>query len=799
MVIGVRIGTLFMVAVVNISGIHCTSASPKLPKFTAKHSIEMTRLAEPFLTVEGPLEATGTYPAPDGTKVVFVTRRGNLTTGRNEFSLHLMQTRDIREFLSSQSDVRPHSTILTVSETSSFRNAIDGVTWVQNGNRIAFIGRHDGDVGQVYVIDMESHKIKKLTNVFHDIRSFSLSADGRRLVYAQFIPANWDSRNSRGYAVVDQPIGHLTSIDPLTAAAGRLTYFVLDLSSGRTTELNMDSGFGTLPVTISDNGRYAVVAATAKVPYPNEWATYEYFSRKLAVPSGSRDVDNDALASLFSTPNLAINRFQLLDLASGITRPLLESPAVLWGYAVRPLWSSNSKRVIVGPTYLPLVGVDQAERDRRRTLLAMVEVEIATGEITRVIDIPYTGDAKGVISSMEWASDACIVVNRVTRTAQEFTREDPSVICKDGAVWAEKGKNGTHASTGVITRRSSLRFEVVQDMNSPPELAATDAATGRRRVISDFNPQFRSLEMTRVEKFTWKDRLGREFIGGLLKPASFRAGTRYPIVLQTYGFDPNEFLIDGPQAGFTTAFAARALAAEDMLVLQMPSLEGGQTGRESGYAESGESPRFVIGLEAAIETLDRQALIDRDRVGLIGFSWTGQLVQHALVFGNAKIAAATIADSVQDTPFCYSIVTGAYYLEFEQPNRIGASFWGEGIKKWIERSTIFHLDRIRAPIRFEHTMTYGPPCTWDAFNILRRHRRPVEMVHFPRDEHNLRTPFGRYTSLQGNVDWYSFWLRGVEDSAPEKAEQYQRWRRLRIEHDAIAEVSLSHAGSISKQ
>jgi len=33
--------------------------------------------------------------------------------------------------------------------------------------------------------------------------------------------------------------------------------------------------------------------------------------------------------------------------------------------------------------------------------------------------------------------------------------------------------------------------------------------------------------------------------------------------------------------------------------------------------------------------------------------------------------------------------------------------------------------------------------------------------------------------LQGNVDWFCFWLKGEEDRDPAKAEQYARWHDLR--------------------
>jgi hypothetical protein len=34
------------------------------------------------------------------------------------------------------------------------------------------------------------------------------------------------------------------------------------------------------------------------------------------------------------------------------------------------------------------------------------------------------------------------------------------------------------------------------------------------------------------------------------------------------------------------------------------------------------------------------------------------------------------------------------------------------------------------------------------------------------------------------VDWFDFWLNGREDPDLKKAEQYERWRKLRELHEA---------------
>jgi hypothetical protein len=53
------------------------------------------------------------------------------------------------------------------------------------------------------------------------------------------------------------------------------------------------------------------------------------------------------------------------------------------------------------------------------------------------------------------------------------------------------------------------------------------------------------------------------------------------------------------------------------------------------------------------------------------------------------------------------------------------------------------------------------------------------MVMMQDGKHVLQKPWQRMISQQGNVDWFTFWLKGQEDPDPAKADQYARWRHMR--------------------
>ena len=70
--------------------------------------------------------------------------------------------------------------------------------------------------------------------------------------------------------------------------------------------------------------------------------------------------------------------------------------------------------------------------------------------------------------------------------------------------------------------------------------------------------------------------------------------------------------------------------------------------------------------------------------------------------------------------------------------------------------------------------------------MLRRQYKPVEFIYIPGGSHQLSRPSERMISLQGNVDWFKFWLNGQRRSElvlPEEtdaslSDQYARWNQM---------------------
>jgi dipeptidyl aminopeptidase/acylaminoacyl peptidase len=110
---------------------------------------------------------------------------------------------------------------------------------------------------------------------------------------------------------------------------------------------------------------------------------------------------------------------------------------------------------------------------------------------------------------------------------------------------------------------------------------------------------------------------------------------------------------------------------------------------------------------------------------------------------------------------------------------------------WRDMSIAQNAKRIDTPLLMQLNDDDGYLMALEAFESLREWGKPVEMYVFPGEFHVKWQPQHRLAIYQRNIDWFAFWLRGIEDPAPEKAAQYARWRAMR---DRIAKTRRPASG-----
>lgn len=427
-----------------------------------------------------------------------------------------------------------------------------------------------------------------------------------------------------------------------------------------------------------------------------------------SIPEQWKEYQDPRLQRIIASPRpqgrpiFFLERYLLIDTESGAIRPLLDTP--IMGFELTR-WSADSRSIFLKNVYLPLAIGDQAEREKRQRTKFDAQVDVATGEVH-------------VLPEKDWPPD----------------------------------------------EKRVLRVMVKQSMTLAPKLYAEDRE-GNSRMLLDPNLGFAELNFGEVELFEWEATDRHKMKGELYKPPDFTPGKRYPLVIQTHGFAPDRFWMDGP---WGSAFSARALAANGIVVLQLDY-------DRSVSVTAGEGRREKASYEGAILELARQGLVDPHRVGISGFSRTVYHVEYALTHCDCQFAAANLVDGI-DAGYLQYLAYGSN----ESAKLNDGKPFGYGLAAWVANSPGFQLGRLRAPVRMQ---SHGTPASllsfWEWFALLSEMRRPVELAYIPDAPHILVKPRDRRMAQEGVVDWFRFWLKGEEDSNPSKAAQYARWRELR--------------------
>ena len=415
-------------------------------------------------------------------------------------------------------------------------------------------------------------------------------------------------------------------------------------------------------------------------------------------------------------------RYLVVDLKQGTVEPLWDAPMIQFPHLT---WAPDGHSLSL-KSYLPLAGTDPDERNVRQENLFAVEVKLPSREIRKITE--------------------------------------SELLAKAG-------------------NRAPLAVTLEEDLNHPPKVYVSGGQTQQRALLIDLNPQFAELSLGNVETFEWKAADGFSVVGGLYLPPDYAPGTKYPFVIQTHGFDSSRFSMDGLYE-WSSGYAARFLAGKGIVVLQAYRLknpvdsEATEGDKRLGANPAQAQKKFAVtAYEGAIDALDERGLIDRNRVGIMGFSRTVCFVADALTHSQHHFAAAILVNGIDCGYFGYLAYGG--HPDLDNLNGGGTPF-GRNLMTWLRDAPGFNLDRVDTPVRLEeHGVNGGLLELWEWYSGLSKLAKPVEYLYLPDAPHLLVKPWERRASQQGAVDWFSFWLKGEEDSGATKRDQYRRWQELR--------------------
>ena len=314
------------------------------------------------------------------------------------------------------------------------------------------------------------------------------------------------------------------------------------------------------------------------------------------------------------------------------------------------------------------------------------------------------------------------------------------------------------------------RFACLWENNdSPPQIAVIDTASQKLKKLVDLNPEFSSLELSPAERMEGTNRFGENWYAYLVKPLGYVGGKKYPLVVTTYR--SGDYFLRGASGDENPI---QVYAAKGFVVLSF-DVGRPRNVRPGDFADKlldWASP--VASLESAIGRLVLSGLVDPEQIGISGFSHGEEIAGYAITHTHLFRAASS---AQMYDPCFYGLGGELWHQLFAQ---WGLAGWIEGSTRadWQEIALTKNADKVNTAIlqNLSDTEYIGDMPTYRALKDL---GKPIEVYIYPNELHVRNQPKHKLEIYERNADWFSFWLKNVEDSDPAKAKQFARWRSLR--------------------
>lgn len=750
--------TVVVAVTLLLAAAHALRAStPAKKPFTLTDEIELTLFGTP----------NGFGPevqfSPDGNYFVVWTERGHLKMNCVEDSLRFYRSQDVILFLDRPNDAAPPLPLWDLNLSNKEGPVITDWHWQADSNGVAFLASGAGGNKQLWFADIREKKLKLLTRPMDSITAFDLR-DEKHYVYtvtdASAVERLRDEHLKPALRSAGRPLFELLlPNDPAVAKEVSNRTQLWTVIGGKRFQV-MSNGSPVLlyggDLALSPDG-YWVVTTLPVLDIPSAWEVLyppSFASSPYRIRSGHFNRQ---------TGRGAANQYVRINLQTGSVESLTNAPvsaAAGWWAGTEANWSSDGQEIVLPGTFL-----DSRDSVPSRPCVAVVNVPSWTSACVEMLK-GHRED--GVEEGYHRIKNARFADGDKRRIIVSFYDH------RDSSIGSTEYQLTTDGRWEIVQqeqeRRSpSFRIAVKESFADPPQLVAINERESR--VLWNPNPQLKHIDLGQARIFKWKDKQGRDWAGGLYNPPNYVAGQAYPLVIQTHGFQESEFR---PSGLFPTVFAARALAAAGIMVLQV---NDDQCVTTSPY----EGKCSVSGYEAAAERLVSDGLADASKIGIVGFSRTSFYVMEMLTTASLHLRAALIADGVMENYLQYMSMIDWYgdKVAAEANSMIGAKPFGVGLQQWLRVSPGFNLDKVKTPLAIVGEGPVSLLVMWEPYAGLRYLGKPVDLVVLNTNEHVLTNPAVRMASQGGTVDWFRFWLKNEEDPDPAKAEQYSWWRELR--------------------
>lgn len=279
----------------------------------------------------------------------------------------------------------------------------------------------------------------------------------------------------------------------------------------------------------------------------------------------------------------------------------------------------------------------------------------------------------------------------------------------------------------------------------PSELYAVEEGK-QRRLTTIHNIFVDSLQFASVQKITSKSKDGTSVSSLLFLPHGTE-GKKLPLIVWIHG---------GPvaQDDFGFDLTRQMLAAKGYAVLAVNYR--GSNGRGIAYSKAIYADwgnKEVIDILGAVDNVVAKGLVDKDRMGIGGWSYGGILTNYTIAKDTRFKAASSGAGSALQLSL-YGV--DQYILQLD--NELGQPWKNNNYQKYLKLSYPFlHADKIKTPTQFvtgEKDFNVPAIGSEQMYQALRSQDIPTELLVYPGQHHGFTQP----SFIKDRFERYYLWF-----------------------------------------
>ncbi len=404
----------------------------------------------------------------------------------------------------------------------------------------------------------------------------------------------------------------------------------------------------------------------------------------------------------------------------------------------RPRWSPDGKHIAYEGTKRGLTDLE------------------TTMEDTHVWIVDADGKNRHELSTIDnrqgepvWSSDGRSVYFNVQERG--YTRLYRTAADGTGKPVVVAGENGS--VNAFSTQGNRLVYAMVTP-GSPAELFVKEGDAPARQ-LTDVNKElFATKKVEKVESIQFISNDNKWTVEAFLTyPASFDPLKKYPMVVNIHG---------GPHGQQGTAFNLKNQVYSShgwatLMVNYRGSTGYGQAFTDAVFADQNgnEGQDVLYAVSAAIR---RNQWLDRDRLGIEGTSYGGQLSAWLITQTNMFKAAIPTAAIINLISYNYM----TYYNQYEQMEWGAFPHQGNLMDVLWERSALKHVASAHTPTLLMHGENDNdvPIAEAEQFYIaLKDVGTDTVMVRYPREGHGIREPKHVVDWTDRSIAWYEKYFK----------------------------------------